>query len=268
MKLGHKDDDIRNTAIGYDSSCSPDKTCSLALGYEANANNEYSIAIGGGCISDGRNSLTIGGDSHNNSGESISIGTNNRIDTGEHMIIIGHDNSFSDAQRRGIIIGNGLYSNAQWTQAKIIIGDSGFSKYFDGTNWQTGSDLRDKINVNPINNSLEIINSIEPIKFNYNRRKTYSKNSSLKDYDVEDYKNKTKADKEYTFGFSAQSVAAAIKKYYGDEQYGGIITHEFEENEDAYYMTNEGLIPFLVGAIQEQQKQIDELKTKLEELRK
>ena len=88
------------------------------------------------------------------------------------------------------------------------------------------------------------------------------------DYDTEAYDNKTLAEKNFSLGFSAQSVAKAIEEYYGDECYGGVITHDHEDTEDAYYMTNEGLIPFLVGAIQEQQKQIDKLLIELEELRK
>ena len=282
LYLGRKDDDICSIFIGHDASCNvvEGEGMATAIGYEAYAeefsvcigsqaqSTDYNtIAIGASSSNNGAGSVVLGNSSFNNTTDSLLLGNGNQALTGDGLIIVGNNNNIPDASSRGIIIGNDIW-NGVWTSPKILIGNNFFNKYFDGTNWVTGSDIRDKIEINPLQNSLNIIKSIEPISFKYNRRRSYSKNNSLMDYDTEAYDNKTLAEKNFSLGFSAQSVAKAIEEYYGDECYGGVITHDHEDTEDAYYMTNEGLIPFLVGAIQEQQKQIDKLLIELEELRK
>lgn len=186
---------------------------------------------------------------------------------GQKGISIGRSACLSD---NGIAIGRRIIAEKN----KIVIGDTTNDYYYaGGQSWTGSSDIRDKINIQPIKNSLQLINAIQPISFNYNRRKDYSENHSLIDYDIDAYQQGTKADKKITCGFKAQEVAEALKEFYGDELYANILEHKYEGEEDAYFMTNGELIPFLVGAIQEQQKiienqqsQIDIILTKLEEL--
>lgn len=282
LYLGRKDDDICSVCVGHDADGNKNvgQGMSTAIGYDtfagelsvsvgslAKSSNYNTIAIGANSFNSGADSIVLGNGSTNYTTTSILLGNGSQTLAGDGLIVIGHGNSIPDASCRGIIIGNDIWDE-EWYSPKILIGSNVFNKYFDGTNWVTGSDIRDKIEINPLQNSLNIINSIEPISFKYNRRRNYSKNNSLVDYDTEAYSNKTLAEKNFSLGFSAQSVAKAIEEYYGDECYGGIITHDYEDTKDAYYMTNEGLIPFLVGAIQEQQKQIDKLQMGLEALRK
>lgn len=186
---------------------------------------------------------------------------------GQKGISIGRSACRSD---NGIAIGRRVVAG----ENKIVIGDTTNDYYYaGGQSWTGSSDTRDKINIKPIKNSLQLINAIQPISFNYNRRKDYSENHSLIDYDIDAYQQGTKADRKITCGFKAQEVAEVLKELYGDELYANILEHKYEGEEDAYFMTNGELIPFLAGAIQEQQKiienqqsQIDTILTKLEEL--
>lgn len=204
---------------------------------------------------------------------SIAIG-NFAYAVGKNSIAIGSVNGTapSNTQANGdhsIAIGTSVISNNINGLGEIKIGNGYFNAYYydGGTGWKVGSDERDKIGITPIQKSLSLITNIDPIRFRYNYRRSYSKNQSLLDYDVESYLNKSKAEKEFNYGVSAQQVASTLKNIYGSEYYGNIITKTVEANvnkiEDCYSINLVNFIPFLIGAIKEQQQQIDELKSKL-----
>jgi hypothetical protein len=104
-------------------------------------------------------------------------------------------------------------------------------------------------------------------------RSAYSSTGNTRDYDIEEHAKGSKAEKKITCGFKAQGIAEVMNYYFNDEEYAGVVEHYSEGGYDAYYTSNGELIPFPVGAIQEQQKiienqqsQIDTILTKLEEL--
>jgi hypothetical protein len=89
------------------------------------------------------------------------------------------------------------------------------------------------------------------------------------DYDEDAHSKGSKAEKTFNYGVKAQDVASALKNIYGSEFYGNIISKQSEANfnkiENSYSVNLVNFIPFLIGAIKEQQAQIDELKKRLGE---
>ena len=207
--------------------------------------NNGAVALGNFSESTGRNSIAIG--SANGSVEGPTKAT------GDFAIAIGSSIEASTV--------NGL--------GEIKIGSPQYNQYYydGGTGWKVGSDIRDKISIKPIDNCLQFVNGINPIKFQYNYRKSYSIHNSLLDYDVEQHKKGTKSEKVFNYGVSAQEVANRLKNIYGTEFYGNIISKKVEATEekieDSYTINLTNFIPFLIGAIKEQQQQIEELKNKL-----
>lgn len=193
---------------------------------------------------------------------------------GQNAIAIGSSNGISENSttaegNNAIAIGAGVKSISQNGLGEIRIGNSKYNLYYydGGPGWKVGSDMRDKINVASIDNALSFISQVDPIKFRYNNRRFYSPNNSLLDYDEQDYKQGKKADSYFNYGVSAQQVSKILKDVYGSEYYGNIISKETEADfykiEDCYTINLVNFIPFLIGAIKEQQQQIDELKNKL-----
>ena len=238
-------------------------TGGVAIGNGAQAEVTQSIAIGENAISNGGNAAISIGPNSNGGYTGIAIG--NSASGGYYGVAIG--NGATSSAQRGIAIGPGVTSGSSGSSGYVKIGSSSNPYYYNGasTSWTSSSDIRDKINITDMINCQELINRINPIHYNYNRRRSYSENCSLLDYNKEQYEKGTFAEENITLGFRAQEVAKALEDLYGDECFGNIIVHEFEEDketgqkDDAYFMNNAELIPIIVGALKEQQMLIKNL---------
>jgi len=99
-----------------------------------------------------------------------------------------------------------------------------------------GSDRTLKKNVMTINDSLSKVTALRPVAWNW---KTEPDTAELK------------------YGFIAQEVAEVMPHLVSD----GI----WEDGTTRKFLTMEGMIPYLVGAIQAQQRQIDQLRREVEQ---
>lgn len=263
---------IGTDAIAIGTLATSTYTGGVAIGNGAQAEMSYAIAIGTNAISNGgTNAISIGQNSNGGySGVALGYGASG----GYYGVAIGNG-AVSSAQR-GIAIGSGVTSGSSGSSGYVKIGSSSNPYYYAGASasWTSSSDIRDKINITDMINCQELINRINPIYYNYNRRRSYSENCSLLDYNKEQYEKGTFAEENITLGFRAQEVATALEELYGDECFGNIIVHEFEEDketgqkEDAYFMNNAELIPVIVGALKEQQMLIKNLIARIEQLEK
>lgn len=217
---------------------------------------------------------TKGGEQDNNG--AIAIG-NFASAEGQNSIALGSSSgcctsSTEAVGRNAIAIGASIQAYNVNNLGEIKIGNPQFNAYYydGGTSWKVGSDVRDKINITPIPRALDFINSIEPIRFRYNYRRSYSKYNSLLMYDKEEHAKATKAETKFNYGVKAQEVADALQSIYGSEAYGQIVFKQEEASpagvEDCYTINMTNFIPFLIGAIREQQQQIDILQQRVNEL--
>lgn len=227
-----------------------DENSNITLGNGAKSKEEFNnggVAIGNFTFANGQNSIAIGS-------------SNGNLDT-----------TTTANGNYAIVIGAGLTTDNKSVLGDIKIGNGKFnSSYYDGgCGWRVNADNRDKINISTIKNSLDFITQIEPIRFQYNYRKSYSDTSFLIDCDKEAHQSHKLSKKSFDYGVNAQQVSEVLKNIYGSEYYGNIISKRteafFEGEDDEYYMDLVNFIPFLIGAINEQQTQIDELKKRLGE---
>lgn len=228
-----------------------DKYSNILLGAGAlskEEENNGAIALGNFAESVGRNSIAIG--SANGNVEGVTKAT------GDFAIAIGSAIEASTV--------NGL--------GEIKIGSNQYNQYYydGGTGWKVGSDIRDKINISRIPSALQFINTVQPIRFRYNYRRSYSETNSLLNYDKELHNKGAKANTHFSYGVSAQEVAQALEKIYGSKDYGQIVFQQEESNfetiEDSYTINLVNFIPFLIGAINEQQQLIKNLESRIADL--
>jgi hypothetical protein len=104
-----------------------------------------------------------------------------------------------------------------------------------------------KKNVMPVKNALSYIQQLEPKKFEYNTGK-YSK-------------LKLPAGQQY--GFLAEDVQKVLPELVGTQSQSYMVGKNTYRNASYKNYDLESLIPILVGAIREQQEQIEELKRQL-----
>lgn len=226
--------------------------------YKALANGYNGIAIGS--AAGGNWETTYGARVYG--GHSIAIGSS-AYATGSNAIAIGHSASASGSY--AIAIGANISSGVSGSYGLVQIGNSS-NNYTNHngttTSWSKRSDIRDKIDIEPLTDCLEVIKSIQPILYRDNPRFAYG---GYFEYDEEEYKKGTKAYLEYCAGFKAQEVANIMEKRYGDEKFNHIVGHEFMHNDitgedaDYYTMSYGDLIPFVFQAVREQQEIIEEL---------
>jgi hypothetical protein len=231
-----------------------------------NLTDQYTnILIGNGASGaevDNNGAIAIGSFAQALGQNSIAIGSTN-----------GSSNGFTEALGDcAIAIGAGVQADNINGLGEIKIGSPIKNAYYyeGGTGWKVGSDVRDKINISRIPCALQFINTIQPIRFRYNYRRSYSETNSLLNYDKELHNKGAKADTYFSYGVSAQEVAQALEEIYGSKDYGQIVFQQEESNfeaiEDSYTINLVNFIPFLIGAINEQQEQIKSLQDRIVEL--
>lgn len=233
----------------------------------ARAYGNCCIAIGMASMATGSGNIAIGRLATATSTSSIAIGSSAKA-TGSYSIAIGTSVTATVSGSKGL----------------VCIGNSSSNyRYYGGTatSWSSGSDIRDKTDIEPLTGGVDLIKAIQPIIYRENPRDAYSETGSLFDYDKDEHAKATKAGFKYLASFKAQEVAKYMEDNYGDESFNNIIDHERwyddvnDENIDRYFMAYGDLVPFMFQAIKEQQEVIEEqeerintLENKLNELLK
>jgi len=176
------------------------------------------------------------------------------LSAGTPFLRIGDDTFFTDVDAANVL---GIYGNQNNDRATIRLGSSGAdisglngnigigitdpgtyklningTGYLNSAAWVYGSDMRLKENIVSITSGLNIIEKLNPVKFDY-----------------------IKGEKKQT-GFIAQEVEKVLPD---------IVVRQ---KDGMFGLKTESIIPYLVKSIQEQQKEIDSLKKRIETLEK
>ncbi|MES2849152.1 MAG: tail fiber domain-containing protein [Bacteroidota bacterium] len=283
----------KNTASGYSS---------VAMGNYTEASGYNSTAIGSYTEASGDNAIAIGTSTRATAYRSIVIGANNTNSLGysatswvpsDPIFIIGNGRLSGSNSNAMMVLKNGrigIGANAPKTQLHIdagldaslvdtsgyfVIGDvNSGNLVFDnneiiardnganntlylqntggplqtggtaakpgGGSWAATSDARLKQNVQPYNDGLQQLLKINPVVYQYNK---------LSGYDTE---------KKYV-GVLAQEIKQVVPYMVGTFK---------KENNEYYNVDNSAMVYMLINAVKEQQQQIEELKSKVEQLQK
>lgn len=226
---------------------------SLAIGgvtKRAQAKGTYSVALGSNAQVRYTDTIKIGYGMTPNNQSTTQIGTGSYTSTGRALYL--------GVGRKGF-----TYMNAA------------------GASWTSASDIRDKTDIQTIDHALDFIKKLKPITYVMNDRERYLirdkddnpilDENGKQQYDVEAHKRGDKKKHRRFAGLSAQDTyQAMLDCYNNDTNYAQIVDnnkfdHPDDEYLEQYSMSYERLVPFLIKAIQEQQEQIEKLKSKLGE---
>lgn len=198
------------------------------------ASGDGSIAIGQSCTTTGLNSMSIGVNSKVQGGNNSMVVGYNLITTFNNALVVGLNNKNESAL---FVVGNGTgtddsdRSNAMtvYKNGPIIVSVSGQVSAADFIN---SSDRRLKTNITPLEKSIDKVMKLNGVTFNWNKTIAKNKNASTT----------------LQYGFIAQEIEKVIPEL-------------VSEDSDGYKTVNYiGVIPVLTQAMQEQQKEIDQLK--------
>lgn len=230
-------------------------------------NKEYSLAIGGvtrGARASGTYSVALGSNAQAKYTGTVKIGYG--ITPSSQSVTQINVGAYTSA-------GRALYLGA---------GRSGFT-YMNaaGSSWTSASDIRDKTDIEEIDHALDFIKKLKPITYVMNDRERYLirdeddnpilDENGKQQYDIEAHKRGDKKKHRRFAGLSAQDTyQAMLDCYNNDTNYAQIVDnnkfdHPDDEYLEQYSMSYERLVPFLIKAVQEQQEQIEQLRSKLGE---
>lgn len=141
--------------------------------------------------------------------------------------------------------------------SRIVLGDSSISNAYIQVAWTVTSDARDKTDVVPIENGLDLVTQLNPVTFKWDKRSSYwVKDEDGNILEKPDPDGTHKEDQPFA-GFLAQEVQEAVDATgFTDD----IIVDK--EQDDLWKIKETALIPVLVKAVQELKARVEELESR------
>ncbi len=215
---------------------------------------------------------------------------------------IGRDSQVTAGQgntsyTNSMALGNG--ATISMASNTIQMGNSSISSFKCKVGVSTTSDERDKTDITVIDNgkALKFITQIDPIQYVDNDRnkyllrekkideetgeETYDDDGAnnqdymrygMCDYDREAHARGDKKGERKRIGVKAQQIQQLLSDIFGSDNYANIVNDDYYDLradgneppvENHLTVTYERMIPFLIGAIREQQKQITDLQLRI-----
>ena len=221
-----------NTAIGYNSLYnSTGRGCNTAVGNYSLFNNNtgyFNTAVGDSALFG-----ITGSASYNNTAIGYKAGWT--LTSGKNNTLIGFDaQPSSSTAEKEITLGNNAI-----TTLRCNVGLSGLTSL---------SDSRDKTNINNLTLGLDFITKLQPRQFNWDRREWYEDNKS----------DGSKMEEKLSVGFIAQELDEVQQSENAEW-----LELVYKSNPEKLEATTGNLLPVMVNAIQELEKENNELKEKL-----
>lgn len=268
-----------NIAIGVNSLYNSNTGGNIGIGTHSLYNNTGLENIGIGLYA-------LLGNKSGNENTGIGYKALEKNTTGSKNVAIGHEALSNSTFNNTIGVGVATDVTGD-NQAQI--GNSNVTVYCYGA-VQNRSDKRDKTDIQDTNLGLNFLMKLRPREYRWDYREDYI-NHEAKERELEDIENLEITEKEkekkreeilkkYSLenvikdgkqkgwrlhqGFIAQEVFETMRELGVD--FGGYQDHSINGGKDVLSLGYEEFIPVLVKGLQEQQKEIEELKNKIEKL--
>lgn len=305
---------LKATSIAIGRFANTSGESSVSLGYYANVTSDYATAIGYSAKATGTNSIALGSFASIGREESVAIGKQASSNS-PFVVAIGANTAVSSSY--GIAIGHGANTTSAGTYSvalgptasaassySVALGYGSTTASGEGSAIRLGSatypatlacrvplttpsDIRDKADIVPVQNSLNFISRIEPVQYVSNPRVRYipedldEQQQELKNrynmckYDKESYTKGDKKGSRKRVGVIAQQVQEAIQEVYGTDNYADIINNnlydvkeKLPDGVETQLTANyAGFVPFLIGAIQELNAKVTTLEAEIKEIK-
>jgi hypothetical protein len=226
-----------NVAVGYEaliSNLANDNTAVGMFALNANTSGASNTAVGkfalvNSTTASNNTAIGVNAGSYLTNGSTANKTSNNSVYLG-----VGTKAS-ADGNTNEIVIGYNTVGNGSNT---VTVGNNSIINAVCKVAWTTTSDARDKNNFAPLDRGLEFINKLKPYSFEFRKNRDTKETDGIK-----------------RFGFKAQDIEVL--------ENGNFV---IVDNKDAEHLKIKEtyIIPVLVKAVQELQKENEELKETLQ----
>lgn len=219
-----------NTAVGLESlSNNTTATNNTSVGQRSLANNTT-----------GLNNTALGG----SAGRSLTTGSNN--------LLLGVNSGRSTSPSGEITTGSN----------NVVLGDNNITNLYCADTTISSSDARDKTDVEDFTYGLHWITQLRPVTYRWDKRAWYVGNDATTEDLLNAQPDGSKKRSKLHIGFLAQEELEVEKQFGFGETKDDMLIANINEDESAYGIKYERLVPVLVNAIKELKAEIELLKAK------
>jgi len=152
--------------------------------------------------------------------------------------------------------------NITTTDSTLCLGNNSISNFYCADTSISSSDKRDKTDIADFTHGLDWIKKLKPVTYRWDKRTWYSEynaDGSVKSSTTPDGSKKTQRQH---IGFLAQDVLEVEKSFGYAGKKDDMLTVNLNEDDTAYGMKYERLVPILVNAIKELEAKVAALEAK------
>ena len=186
-------------------------------------------------LTTGNQNVAIGGDAMNN------------LTTGDYNIAIGHDAGRTNSPSGNITTGN----------YNIVLGNNDTANLYCADTSISSSDSRDKTDITDFTKGLDWIKALRPVTYRWDKRSWYGSGVEGESDEFLGTPDGSKKRTKLHVGFLAQEALEIEKANgYGSSKDDMLVVN-INEDDTAYGMKYERLVPVLVNAIKELSARLD-----------
>ena len=175
------------------------------------------------------------------------------VTTGDYNIGIGHDAGRSNSPSGNITTGN----------YNIVLGNNDTANLYCADTSISSSDSRDKTDITDFTKGLDWIKALRPVTYRWDKRSWYGSGVEGESDEFLGTPDGSKKRTKLHVGFLAQEALEIEKANgYGSSKDDMLVVN-LNEDETAYGMKYERLVPVLVNAIKELSAEVEQLKSQL-----
>jgi len=238
---------------------------SVAVGFTAVQENTggYNVGVGyqalkGAGGSSGGNNVAIG----SAAGVAVTSGDQNvmvgrmagyGVTTGAHNVLLGGEAGTGNSPSGNVTTANGIF----------CLGDAEITALYCMDTSISSSDSRDKSDITNFTHGLSWINQLNPVTYRWDKRSWYNEYNEDGSLKTEGTRDGSKKKTRQNIGFLAQDVLAIEKADGFASTKDNMLIVNLNEDDTAYGLKYERLVPVLVNAIKELSAKVETLETKV-----
>ena len=263
---------IGNVCLGYTAGANiTNGNYNIAIGFVAGDNyttGENNIAIGRESMSQGtdapKNNVCIGyqtgyyisdgGNGGDNGKNNTFVGTNagTAVTTGHNNLLLGFNAGYSANPAGYVDTGSDI----------VVLGDNSISDFYCADTSISSSDKRDKTDVTDFTHGLKWVEQLKPITYRWDKRTWYHEYNEDGTVKTEGTPDSSKKRARQHIGFLAQDVLAIEQADGFASKKDDMLVVNLNEDDTAYGLKYERLVPVLVNAIKELSAKVKALEAK------